>query len=193
MSLRQGRRLPAFVIFGLACVAASGQSENLSPSEHAAIADFNRQVSAYVELHRRLEGPVPTVEVSADPMEVRRAMAALARKIRSERSHARQGDLFTPAVAAAFRRQILAGCAGDLEGLHAVANEENPYLKKWRPRVNASYPDSLPFSMMPPQVLCALPELPEELQFRFWDRDLILWDYHANLIVDVLPNAIPLT
>ena len=136
---------------------------------------------------------MPTVNVSTDPAEIRRAMAALAQRIRAERTRARQGDLFTPAVAAAFRRLILAGCAGDPEGLYAIANEENPYLKEWRPRVNASYPDRLPFSMMPPQVLCSLPEPPEELQFRFWDRYLILWDYHANLIVDVLPNAIPST
>jgi hypothetical protein len=47
--------------------------------------------------------------------------------------------------------------------------------------------------MIPPSVLCSLPALPEELQFRFWDRSLLLWDYHANLIVDILPNALPST
>jgi hypothetical protein len=74
-----------------------------------------------------------------------------------------------------------------------MANEENPYLQTWRPRVNEPYPDRFPFSMVPPRVLCSLPELPEELQFRFWDRSLILWDYHANLVIDVLADAIPAT
>jgi hypothetical protein len=180
-------------IIALAWSAAAGQSPVLSAGDERVIADFNRQVSEYLELHRRIEGPVPTIQVSSDPAEVGRAMAALARKIRAERMRARQGDFFTPAAGPVFRRLIAAGCSGDLEGLNALTTEENPYLKTWRPRVNESYPDRLPYSAVPPSVLCSLPELPEELQFRFWDRSLILWDYHANLIVDVLPNAIPST
>jgi hypothetical protein len=173
--------------------AAVGQQPGLPPGDQRVIADFNRKVSEYVELHRRLEGPVPTIQVSSDPGETRGGMAALARKIRAERIRARQGDFFTPAAGPVFRRLIAAGCGGDLEGLHAIANEENPYVTKWHPRVNALYPDHLPFSMMPPSVLCSLPALPEELQFRFWDRSLLLWDYHANLIVDILPDALPST
>lgn len=180
-------------IVGLALSAAAVEQPGLSAEDQRVLADFNRKVSDYVELHRRLEGPVPTVQVSSDPNEVRRAMAALARNIRAERTRARQGDVFTPAAGAVLRKLIAAGCGGDVEGLYAVANEENPYLETWRPHVNASYPDHLPFSMIPPSVLCSLPALPEELQFRFWDRSLILWDYHANLIVDVFPNAIPST
>ncbi len=183
----------AAAVIVVAGATAIGRSPDLSTDDQRALADFNRRVSEYVELHRRIEGPVPTIQVSSDPGEIRRAMAALARKIRAERIRAHQGDFFTPAAGPVFRRLIAAGCGGDLEGLYALTTEENPYLKTWRPRVNESYPDKLPFSMVPPRVLCSLPELSEELQFRFWDRSLILWDYHANLIVDVLPNAIPST
>jgi hypothetical protein len=194
MSLRRLVPGSSIIVFlGLVGSTAAGQPAGLPASDQRAIADFNRRVSEYVELHRRLEGPVPTIHASSDPGEIRRAMAALARKIRAERPHARQGDFFTPAAGPVFRRLIAAGCGGDLEGLHAITTEENPYLKTWRPRINESYPDHLPYSMIPPSVLCSLPALPEELQFRFWDRALILWDYHANLIVDVLPNAIPST
>jgi hypothetical protein len=181
------------VPIGLVCVAAAGQTGNPSSRDREVIAGFDRQVRAYVELHRRLEGPVPTVRVSTDPDEIHEAIAALARKIRAERPHSRQGEFFSRDAAPAFRRLIASGCGSDFRGLYAMANDENPYLKSWRPRVNGSYPEKIPYSMMPPQVLCALPELPEELQFRFWDRALILWDYHANLILDVLPDAIPQT
>jgi len=34
--------------------------------------------------------------------------------------------------------------------------------------------------------------LPEVLEFRFVGRDLILRDRKANLIVDILKNAVPL-
>jgi hypothetical protein len=183
----------AAAVIVLAGATTAGRSPDLSTDDQRALADFNRHVSEYVELHRRLEGPEPTIQVSSDPGEIRRAMAALARKIRAERNRAREADFFTSAAGPVLRRLIAVGCGGDLEGLHALATEESPYLKTWRPRVNEPYPDKLPFSMVPWSVLCSLPELPEELQFRFWDRALILWDYHANLIVDVLPNAIPST
>jgi hypothetical protein len=35
--------------------------------------------------------------------------------------------------------------------------------------------------------------LPEELEYRFINRDLVLYDGHANLIVDFVRDAIPPT
>jgi hypothetical protein len=32
--------------------------------------------------------------------------------------------------------------------------------------------------------------LPSGLEYRFIDRDLILWDSHANLIIDFIPEAL---
>lgn len=173
--------------------AAARQAPALSAEDARLIADFNRAVEQHVELHRRLEGTVPTVEVSADPAEVRRAMDALAMKIRAARVRARQGDVFSPEIAPLIRRLIAQGCGGAFTDLRAIIDEENPYAGSMRPCVNASYPKGAPVSMMPPNVLCALPELPPELEFRFMDRSLILWDAHADLIVDYLPDAIPAT
>ena len=45
---------------------------------------------------------------------------------------------------------------------------------------------------MPPDLLAVLPPLPPELEYRFVHRDLVLWDVRADLIVDVLRDAIPL-
>ena len=44
---------------------------------------------------------------------------------------------------------------------------------------------------MPPLLLTQLPPLPPELQYRFLGRALILLDADANLIVDVVPDALP--
>jgi hypothetical protein len=41
--------------------------------------------------------------------------------------------------------------------------------------------------------LAVLPELPNFLQYRFVGRDLVLVDIEADLIVDVLPRALPFT
>jgi hypothetical protein len=44
---------------------------------------------------------------------------------------------------------------------------------------------------MPPRLLAKLPVLPSGLQYRFVDRDLVLWDSQADLVVDIIPDAIP--
>ena len=44
---------------------------------------------------------------------------------------------------------------------------------------------------MPWCVLRELPLIPDELQFRFVEHDLVLIDIDASLVVDVLPNALP--
>ena len=45
--------------------------------------------------------------------------------------------------------------------------------------------------MMPPDILDELPPLPKQLQYRLVDRDLALLDMHADLVVDILPGAVP--
>jgi hypothetical protein len=38
-------------------------------------------------------------------------------------------------------------------------------------------------------MLAVLPPLPAELQYRIVGRSLVLWDFHADLIVDIMPGA----
>jgi hypothetical protein len=57
-------------------------------------------------------------------------------------------------------------------------------------KVNASYPDSAPLMTVPPDILAALPKLPEDLEYRFVAKHMILLDVRANLIVDYVLNAI---
>ena len=57
--------------------------------------------------------------------------------------------------------------------------------------INARYPESVPVSTVPPQVLQALPKLPEDLEYRFIGDRLILHDIHAHIIVDIIDDAIP--
>lgn len=43
---------------------------------------------------------------------------------------------------------------------------------------------------MPVEILNALPELPAFLAYEFVDRNLVLVDVEADLIVDILPDAL---
>ena len=55
--------------------------------------------------------------------------------------------------------------------------------------VNGRYPDEVPISTVPPQVLAPLPKLPEELEYRFIQNNLILFDPHAHIIADFIERA----
>jgi hypothetical protein len=56
--------------------------------------------------------------------------------------------------------------------------------------VNGRWPgEALP--TMPPRLLAKLPVLPSGLQYRFVNRDLVLWDSQADLVIDIIPDAIP--
>jgi hypothetical protein len=50
----------------------------------------------------------------------------------------------------------------------------------------------MPLTTVPPQVLAALPRLPDEqIEFRFLSTRLILLDTRANMIVDYMERALP--
>ena len=127
-----------------------------------------------------------------DPAEIRRRTDALATVIHSARWNARQGDIFTPEIAAVLRTAIRGGCEGDYAALIVLAQEElsQPLPD---PTVHGRWPTSAPIPTMLPDVLAALPPLPAGLQYRFLNRALVLLDIDANLIVDFLPDAIPIT
>ena len=56
---------------------------------------------------------------------------------------------------------------------------------------NMVYPTTLPLATSPPALIQALPRLPDELEYRFMGRHIILRDVKANVVVDVLGNVIP--
>jgi hypothetical protein len=59
--------------------------------------------------------------------------------------------------------------------------------------VNAVYPNvhGQPLQSAPPTLLANLPILPRGLEYRVAGRTLALRDTEANLVVDILPDALP--
>ncbi len=155
----------------------------------AVVQAFERRISDYVALHRLLEGPLPPLQVSNDMDTVRAATDALARQIQAARRNARPGDLFTPDIARMFRTRI-ATCLTP-EDIQAILAEGEPTEPIVVPTltVNMVWPEDVLFNFVPPQLIAALPPLPPELQYRIIGRSIVLWDHHANLIVDFLPAA----
>jgi hypothetical protein len=112
--------------------------------------------------------------------------------MRRARAGARQGEIFSPAVARYFRIVVAATVEkNSIEDLLSMVEDENSVHIP--ARVNGDYPAGRSISAMPPCLLADLPPLPPQLQYRFVGRDLVLWDLHAGLIVDFVPDAVPAT
>lgn len=169
--------------------------EVLTPEvlESRALAEFNEAVERYVQLHRRLERYLPPEQMFDDAEEMMEGREMLADAIRDARPNARPGNIFTAGPAQLFRDIIWTTLVeyeyepGEVIGW---LNEE-PLPGARRPVVHGSYDWSLG-AWMWPALLRALPALPPELEYRLVETDLILIDLHANLVVDVLENAMPI-
>jgi hypothetical protein len=69
--------------------------------------------------------------------------------------------------------------------------DENPGIPELA--VNERYPDTVPLSTMPPELLSRLPPLEEDMEYRFVGRRLVLLDAHAHMIVDFTGELLPAT
>jgi hypothetical protein len=109
----------------------------------------------------------------------------LATRIRLARHDARQGDIFTPAIAAALRRAMNPELRGvGAAGTKGSIREDAP--AKFTLQVNGSYPEGASRSTMPGNVLKIRPPLPKGIEYRIVDTHLILMDVDANIVVDDL-------
>jgi len=152
------------------------------------VTDFTTRVSAYSELRGRLESRLPAVTVTDDVGQLRRSRRSLAQAIREARPGAVQGEFFTAATSAQF--QIVLARIMDAR-MWAVIMDENP--GSFGHDIDGTYPDGKTFSTVPGLVLAQLPELPDDIQFRFIGRHLILYDVRANTIIDRMSDAIRCT
>src|SRR5262245_56654538 len=175
----------------LSCAVATiagGQTPTVNPDAKV-LQDFTTRVKAYVDLQRKLERESPPPKSTKDPAQIKGAQDALAARIRQARATSRQGDIFTPEITAHFRKLLHPEAKGpDARETKSMVRDEAPAAVTLK--VNAAYPENQPLPAVPPNLLAALPRLPESLEFRFVNNDLILRDVHANLIVDYIPKAI---
>ena len=155
------------------------------------LADFKSRIDAYMALHNKLAKDAPPLKETKDPSKIRIAQDALAGKIREARATAKPGDIFTPETRELLRRLMYPETKGaDGRANKETMKEEHGELKSVVLKVNARYPDDAPLMTVAPDILAALPRLPEDLEYRFVSKHMILLDTGANLIVDFVLNAI---
>ena len=169
-------------------------TEPIAPTaiESPVLTGFNQRVDAYMQVHNDVEQTLAMQRVYDDPEEMYDALAEFQSGIRAARPDARPGTIFTADVSALIRARLerrLVACNDKVESVLAFINEER-LRGAPQPRVYEPFPWSLGSAMWP-ALLPALPMLPVEMQYRFADRDLVLVDMHADIIVDILVDALP--
>ena len=185
-----GRTLVSTAIGFLLAFAVVGQAAP-GAAQPVPLLQFKASIHQYAQLHRRIEQQLPPFRAHSDAQEVIESPNAMAAALQTARADAREGDIFTREVAALLRKRVseaLAACNFLPEEMVAATLEEaddNAAL----PVVNGRFPWRRGAAMWP-CVLDALPQLPHELQYRFVGRDLALVDTHADLVVDILRNAV---
>ena len=162
----------------------------LSPADAQALATMNDRLKEYIDLHVKLERTLPALSKEATPQEIDKRQRAFEALMRSARATAKPGDIFTPQASAVIKRLLVNVFDGpDGRQLKASIMDENPAGIVLT--VNSRYPDSVPLSSVPPQVLQTLPKLTEDMEYRFVGDNLILLDMHAHVVADFISDAIP--
>jgi len=105
------------------------------------------------------------------------------------RPNAKQGELFTPPVAAEIQKEIKAMFDSPQRDLliDELAEQMNTPANTPKPTIN----ERLVAPRVPPRLMDVLPPLPKQLEYDFTDRSLVLRDIDADLVVDFVSEAFP--
>jgi hypothetical protein len=162
----------------------------LRQTDAQVLAAFEKRVADYCALLKKVEDSLPLLPTPGTAQEIDKVLQDLRRGIVAARAGAQAGDVFAPETRKYLRRVLARVFSGpDRARLRDSILRDNPVALQVR--VNGPYPDSMPVSTMPPEVLEVLPTLPGPLEFRFVGRRLILYDRDARLVVDWVDRALP--
>ena len=165
----------------------------LTQAEAGALATMNDRVKQYVKMHIKIERSLPKLPKEATPEQIDKNQRALQKMVQEARATAKPGDIFTFEARPVIKR-LLANVFGGPDGkqLRASIMDENPLTPAaMKLTVNGRYPDTVPLTSVPPEVLQTLPKLTEDLEYRFIGDSLILLDVHAHVIADFIEDAVP--
>jgi hypothetical protein len=150
---------------------------------------FTNRVYDYVETHRRLAAAIEQ-PLCSDAEELTQQADTLAAAIREARPRAKEGDIFTLAAGEMFRARIAGIVRRTGFDVAAFLERHSGNGEDLEVHVFGALPWRSHLALMP--IIRQLPELPPELEYEFVGRHLVLMDVDANIVVDVLRDALPL-
>lgn len=185
----------AYQVLFLALVSMTTVHQTRQPappvnSQATALADFQSRVTQFAQLHERLAKQVGVLDETRSQAEIAERAVGLGKALQAARANAKQGDLFTPAVARILRDLIRREYRQRTPAVKESRQDAQDEVPNFIPKVNTLYPTTFPLGTFPASLLKVLPPLPPQLEYRIVTHYLVLRDVEANLIIDVLPNAI---
>ena len=161
---------------------------SLMSADNSVVTDFEQRVRDFLKLRDAAEARVGRIPNGATPEQIVKRQHALGAEIAKQRAGAAPGAIFVPGMQTYIRnvvQRVITGPDGAV--IKASLMDENPMAA--RVAINERYPDTVPMSTMPPDVLAALPSLPADLEYRFVGNRLILLDIRSHFVIDVVDNT----
>src|SRR5262245_54181078 len=105
MTLKLSRRLPWLVTaIVVSCANGPGYAQTRTNPDAALLADFQKRIAQYMDLHKRIQKEAPPLKETKDPAQIQASQEVMAKKLREARQSAKQGEIFTPEIRQLFRR-----------------------------------------------------------------------------------------
>jgi hypothetical protein len=168
---------------------SNGKEGGVNP-QAASLQEFQTRLDQYFELRNSLSKKLQPLSPTPNAAELERRQEALAAAIRRARTQAKRGDLIPPAVA-----QLIATIVrDDFQRRNPTAKMgvfEEVAARKGASLINKSYPADQALPTVPPLLLMNLPKLPDNLQYRFVGRDIVILDGDLQVVVDYIPTLLP--
>ncbi len=191
----RGGRLALVAVVGAAWTVGTGcretEPERSENPTDTMFADFAERLEAYTTLRERLTDSIGDLDPTKSQEEIAARAVALGNAIIASRPDAKQGDIFSPEVAAFLATLIRQEYSRRSEPVLETRQDQQDELPDFEPRVNQIYPTTYPLATFPPALLPVLPPLPEVIEYRIVRDYLILRDVEANVILDFMPRAVP--
>jgi hypothetical protein len=169
---------------------AQRQAQNPDANPQAtALAEFQKRLKGYIDLRAELARKLKPLSTTADSAELASRQDTLAAALREARKGAKPGDMIPTRVATQIRNVIAADFRRRNSATKHGVFEEVP--NGVRPVINRTMPDNAALATVPPLLLNNLPPLPDNLQYRFLDRHVVLMDGDTRIIVDYILNVLP--
>jgi hypothetical protein len=181
-----------FLLLMFVLLATPGHATQSRYGDEPVLWEFFDYVNHYAALQRMVIASLGPPLVWSDAEDVLRQQRRYADAMREMHPGACASGFFTPKVSSYFRariEQIVQGTGLDVTTAIEAPDEGEPLVT-----APPCAGENVPWNAGPvmwPSMLAGLPELPPELEYRFLGRHLILVDVLANLVVDVLPDALP--
>jgi Calcineurin-like phosphoesterase len=199
------RALPVpILILGIAAAVCSACGPTMPPTQAPAQPDstfepLRVKLQAYIDQTQPYRKEAAQAQQSvggkAQPNEtaaaaVRTRQNVLAETLRTKlRPTAKQGEIIAPSIGDAIKKDLADAFNSPRRDLimDELAEQNTTPSTSNTPAIN----DTLQAPRVPPRLMEILPPLPKQLEYDFVGRTLVLRDVDAEVVVDYLPNALP--